>query len=53
MNPYRLSLIKKAYEKLDVNRDGSVKLDDIAKLYDVSKSPDVVNNKNDPLEVYK
>jgi hypothetical protein len=46
-------LIRKAYEKLDVNKDGLVKLDDIAKLYDVSRSPDVVNSKKDPLEVYK
>jgi Ca2+-binding EF-hand superfamily protein len=53
LNAFRLSLIRKAYEKLDVNRDGSVKLDDIAKIYDVSKSPDVVNLKKDPLEVYK
>lgn len=53
MNPFRLSLIRKAYEKLDVNRDGSVKLDDIAQIYDVSRSPDVVNLKKDPMEVYK
>lgn len=35
LNPFRLSLIRKAYEKLDVNKDGLVKLDDIAKLYNV------------------
>jgi hypothetical protein len=30
-----------AYDKLDVNKDGLVKLDDIAKLYDVSQHPDI------------
>jgi len=28
-------------------------LDDIALLYDVSKHPDVVNKKKDPMEVFK
>ena len=30
-----------------------MKLDDIALLYDVSKHPDVVNKKKDPMEVFK
>ena len=30
-----------AYDKLDVIKDGIVRLDDIAKLYDVSHDPDV------------
>lgn len=34
-----------------MNGDGSVKLDDIAKIYDVSKHPDVIAGK-DPKEVY-
>lgn len=38
-------MIKKAYEKLDVNSDGLVKLDDVAKLYDVSKDPEVISGK--------
>lgn len=29
-----------------------MKLDDIAKLYDVSKHPDIVNGKKKPQEVY-
>jgi len=53
LNAFRLGLIKKAYEKLDVNRDGLVKLDDIAKLYDVSKHPDVISGRKQPMEVYK
>ena len=46
LNDYRLSFIKAAYEKLDVNKDGQVKLDDIAKLYDVSEHPDVQAGKD-------
>jgi len=41
-------LIKKAYQKLDVNGDGRVTLDDIAKLYDVSKHPDVISGRMRP-----
>jgi Ca2+-binding EF-hand superfamily protein len=37
----RIFWIKAAYDKLDVNRDGKVTLDDIAKLYDVNQHPDV------------
>jgi hypothetical protein len=29
-----------AYDKLDVNKDGLVKLDDICQIYDASKHPD-------------
>ena len=42
LNNFRVGLIRKAYEKLDVNGDGTVKLDDIARLYDVSRHPDVL-----------
>lgn len=40
-----MKFIKQAYDKLDVNKDGSVKLDDIAQLYDASKHPDVLGGK--------
>lgn len=52
LSDYRIGWIKKAYQKLDVNGDGTVKLDDIAKLYDVSKHPDVLSRKKEPKEVY-
>ena len=52
LNSYRLSFVKKAYNKLDVNQDGQVKLDDIAKLYDVSQSPEVLSGKKHPKDVY-
>ena len=45
-------MIKKAYQKLDENSDGTVKLDDVAKLYDVSKHPDVIQGRKKPNEVY-
>ncbi len=35
-----------------MNGDGTVKLEDIAKIYDVSKHPDIVQGKKDPKEVY-
>ena len=42
-----------AYEKLDVNKDGLVKLDDIAKIYDASKHPDVLDGKKTPEQVFR
>jgi Ca2+-binding EF-hand superfamily protein len=42
LNNFRVNIIRKAYDKLDVNKDETVKLDDIARLYDVSRHPDVV-----------
>jgi Ca2+-binding EF-hand superfamily protein len=45
LNKDRLYWIKAAYNKLDVNKDGQVTLDDIAKLYDVNAHPDVKNGR--------
>ena len=42
MNDHRIAYIRMAYDKLDVNKDGLVKLDDIAKIYDVSHHPEIV-----------
>lgn len=53
LNATRLALIRKAYDKLDVNQDGSVKLDDIAKIYDVSQHPDVISGKLQPADAYR
>jgi len=41
LNKERLSWIRAAYNKLDVNKNGQVTLDDIAKLYDVNADPDL------------
>lgn len=53
LNENRLALIAKAYQKLDKNGDGLVKLDDIAQIYDVSKHPDIIGGKKEPAEVYR
>lgn len=52
INPFRQGLILQAYKKLDVNRDGQVKLDDIAKLYDASKHPDVLSGRLNPEDIF-
>jgi len=49
----RVSYIRQAYDKLDINKDGLVKLDDIARIYDVSKHPDVIDGKKTPEEAYR
>lgn len=48
----RLSFIRKAYAKLDANSDGVVKLDDVARLYDASHHPDVVERGAPVEQVY-
>jgi len=53
LNDSRLVWIRKAYDKLDVNKDGQVTLDDIAQLYDVSMHPDVKDGKKTPEEAYR
>ena len=40
-------MVKKAYAKLDVNGDGTVRLDDIAQLYYAACHPDVGSGKKD------
>ena len=45
-------MIRKAYEKLDVNKSGCVTLDDIAKLYTVTSQPEVANGSKSEHEVY-
>lgn len=52
MNALRKRYIKLAYDKLDVNKDGLVKLDDIAKIYDASRHPDVLSGKKTHDEVF-
>lgn len=43
LNEGRKALIKQAFDKLDVNKNGAVELNDIASLYDASQHPDVVS----------
>jgi len=53
LNVSRLGWIRKAYDKLDVTGDGKVTLEDVARLYDVSHHPDVVEGKKTEEEAYK
>jgi len=53
LSPSRIGMIRQAYDKLDVNKDGSVTLDDVARLYDVSQNPDVISKKLTPEQAYK
>lgn len=48
----RKIIIRQAYERLDVTRDGSVKLDDIAKLFDASQHPDVAQGRKSVEQVF-
>lgn len=34
-----------AFDKLDVTKDGVVKLDDLQRIYDASKDPEVISGK--------
>jgi len=45
-------MIRAAYDKLDVNGDGTVKLDDVAKLYTVKGSVDVETGKLSEKDAY-
>jgi len=49
----RVGYIRQAYNKLDINKDGLVTLDDIARIYDVSQHPDVIDGKKTPEEAYR
>lgn len=53
LSPSRIAMIRQAYDKLDINKDGSVTLDDVARIYDVSQHPDVIQKKLTPEQAYK
>ena len=53
LNENRLGFIRQAYQKLDINQDGQVTLDDVARIYDVSQHPDVIDGKKTPEEAYR
>ena len=53
INEFREGLIRRAYsEKLDVNKDGRVTLEDVAKIYDATQHPDVIQGKKTEEEVF-
>jgi len=53
MNEARKVVVRAAYDKLDVNKDGRVTLGDVAKTFDVSSHPDVYNNRKSSDDVYR
>lgn len=52
INPTRAAWVKKAFEKLDATCDGVVTVEDVAKLYDASKHPEVIDGKKTPEQVF-
>lgn len=52
MNEGRKACVMKAYGKLDVNGDQQVKLDDIARLYDASQHPEVMDGRRSERDVF-
>lgn len=52
INDERKKWIRLAYEKLDVNKDGQVTIQDIAQIYDASEHPEVIEGKKTPDEVF-
>jgi len=53
LNEERKQWIRAAYDKLDVNKDGLVKLDDIAQIYDASQHPEVIAQRKTPNEIFQ
>lgn len=52
LNATRVDVVRRAYNKLDANGDGTVKLDDIAMVYDASKHPEVHANRKSERAVF-
>jgi hypothetical protein len=52
LNEGRKALIAQAFDKLDVNKNGAVELNDIASLYDASEHPDVVSGNKSADQVF-
>ena len=53
MNEARKAVVRAAYDKLDVNKDGRVTLGDVAQTFDVSSHPDVYNKRKSPEDVFR
>ena len=52
MNETRKRIVRQAYDKLDVTRDGLVKLEDIAKTYNVDSHPEILSGRKNPEQVF-
>jgi calcyphosin len=51
MNDYRRSLVEQAFNKLDINRNGIIEIEDLKDLYNAKKHPDVVQGKKSEQQV--
>ena len=51
MNDFRVSIVKKAFNKLDKNGNGVIELDDIRGTYSARSHPDVLSGKKTEDEV--
>ncbi len=51
MNAFRKTFVKKAFDKLDANKNGIIELDDIKHFYNAKMHPDVKSKKKTEDEV--
>jgi len=51
-NAARKAVIRQAYNKLDVNKDGKVTLEDVSKIYNVQGHPEVVSGRKSQEQVF-
>lgn len=52
LNAARKRIIRAVYDKLDVNKDGTVRLDDIARLYDASSHAQVISGSKSQEQIF-
>lgn len=52
MNDFRKKLVDQAFSKLDLDKSGKVEIEEIKKLYNCKKHPDVMSGKKTEEEVY-
>ena len=53
MNESRKQWVRAAYDKLDVNKDGRVTIEDVAKIYNASMHPDVVQRRKSEEDIFR
>jgi len=48
----RLNMVKKAFSRLDINGSGSITIQDISGIYDVSKNPEFLEGRKTRDEIF-
>ena len=51
MNPRRKAIVKKAFAKMDINKNGKIEISDIKQIYNAKKHPDVLMGRRDEIEI--